>query len=137
MGWNQKAIVCTPRGHHRGDLQPGDLHRFPERGPCVLPAGNAKLHSLYTDAARFFSEATYPTDGMRSVIGDVFARIAGDNSAPAIHRLETAFGGGKTHTLIACTHLAWRGTELAEVAAEFVLRANTASIRNSRANLSL
>ena len=81
---------------------------------------NAKLHSLYTDAARFFGEATYPTDGMRSVIGDVFARIAGDNSAPAIHRLETAFGGGKTHTLIACTHLAWRGTDLAEVAADIV-----------------
>jgi predicted AAA+ superfamily ATPase len=34
---------------------------------------------------------------------------------PALHRLETGFGGGKTHTLIASTHLAFRGRELAEV----------------------
>lgn len=78
------------------------------------------LHSIYTDASRFFSEATYPTDGMKNVIGDVFARIAGDNSTPAIHRLETAFGGGKTHTLIACTHLAFKGRELAEESADIV-----------------
>lgn len=37
---------------------------------------------------------------------------------PRLHqyiRLETAFGGGKTHSLIACVHIANRGTELATV----------------------
>lgn len=82
--------------------------------------GSVSLHSLYTDARRFFSEATYATDGMKSVLGDVFARIAGDNSVPAIHRLETAFGGGKTHTLIACTHLAFKGNELADVVSDLI-----------------
>jgi hypothetical protein len=57
---------------------------------------------------------------MKNVIAEVFGRIAGDNSLPAIHRLETAFGGGKTHTLIACTHLAFKGGELAEVARDLV-----------------
>ena len=47
------------------------------------------------------------------VISEVFSRLSGDNTAPAIHRLETAFGGGKTHTLIACTHLAYKGKEAA------------------------
>ena len=58
------------------------------------------IHSIYTDAEQFFQEATYPTEGLKMVLTDVFARIAGDSSAPAIHRLETAFGGGKTHTLL-------------------------------------
>ncbi|MBM9535982.1 ATP-binding protein [Desulfobulbus alkaliphilus] len=89
--------------------------------------GTVSLHSLYTDAHRFFGEATYPTDGMKSVLGDVFARIAGDNSVPAIHRLETAFGGGKTHTLIACTHLAFKGNELIDVAGDLVNPANLQS----------
>lgn len=71
------------------------------------------IHSIYTNAQEFFSEATYPTEGMKMVLADVFGRLHGDNSLPAIHRLETAFGGGKTHTLIACTHLAHKGTELA------------------------
>ncbi len=38
-----------------------------------------------------------------------------EHSAPALHRLETAFGGGKTHTLIALTHLGFRGRDLAAV----------------------
>lgn len=46
---------------------------------------------------------------------EVFGRLAGDNTMPAIHRMESAFGGGKTHTLIAGTRLAFRGDELADV----------------------
>lgn len=75
------------------------------------------VHNLYTDAEQFFGQATYPTDGMRMVVSEVMARLAGNNGVPAIHRLETAFGGGKTHTLIALIHLGFRGRELAQVAA--------------------
>jgi hypothetical protein len=39
---------------------------------------------------------------------------------PVIHRLETAFGGGKTHTLIALIHLGLRGHDLAAVASGLV-----------------
>jgi hypothetical protein len=73
------------------------------------------IHNLYTDADQFFSQATYPTEGLRRVLYEVFGRLAGDNAMPAIHRLETGFGGGKTHTLIACTHLAHRGRDLTDV----------------------
>ncbi|MDM8550723.1 DUF499 domain-containing protein [Desulfobacterales bacterium HSG2] len=75
---------------------------------------SAMAHLIYTDAGQFFRDATYPTEGLKRILSDVFGRLSGDNSFPAIHRLETAFGGGKTHTLIALAHLGFRGKELAE-----------------------
>lgn len=77
--------------------------------------GQSGIDSIYTNAELFFREATYPTQGLRSTLAEVFSRIAGDMTVPAIHRLETAFGGGKTHTLISCTHIAHKGTELSDV----------------------
>ena len=74
------------------------------------------LHTLYTDAESFFRKATYPTHGMKAVVSEVMARLTGDVTVPAIHRLETAFGGGKTHTLIALVHLAYGGRGLGEIA---------------------
>jgi hypothetical protein len=76
--------------------------------------GREVIDSIYTNADLFFKDATYPTQGLRLTLAEVFGRIAGDTAVPAIHRLETAFGGGKTHTLIACTHIAFRGTEIRE-----------------------
>lgn len=70
------------------------------------------VHSIYTDAVQFFTEGTYATEGFKMVLSEVFTRLSGDSTAPAIHRLETAFGGGKTHTLIACAHVGYRGEEL-------------------------
>jgi predicted AAA+ superfamily ATPase len=75
----------------------------------------ATTHALYTEAETFFREATYPTEGLRMLLTDVLSRLAGENSAPALHRLETAFGGGKTHALIALTHLGFHGGELEAV----------------------
>lgn len=79
-----------------------------------------QIDNLYTDAEQFFRDGTAPTKGIKFVLREALLRLAGDNSAPAVYRLETGFGGGKTHTLIALTHLAFRGTELAEVAAPLV-----------------
>jgi len=70
--------------------------------------------NVYTDAEFFFKEATFPTEGLKKTLNEVFRRIAGDLTAPAIHRLETAFGGGKTHTLIAATHIAARGKAISD-----------------------
>ena len=98
--------ACTPRQ----DILQGTFNPeiFTASLSAVLSfyAGKASgLHAMYTDAGQFFGEATYPTDGLKMVVSEVFARLAGDNSVPAIHRLETAFGGGKTHALIACAHI--------------------------------
>lgn len=83
-------------------------------------SGRRGIDEVYTDAEVFFAEATVPTQGLRTTLSEVFARLAGDVSVPAIHRLETAFGGGKTHTLIACVHIAMRGKELRNVTGDLV-----------------
>lgn len=36
---------------------------------------SAGVHSIYTDAFQFFSEATYPTDGLKMVLAEVFGRL--------------------------------------------------------------
>ena len=78
------------------------------------------LDTIYTNPEQFFTEGTFPTDGMKNVIREIFGRIGGDSQYPAIHRLETAFGGGKTHTLIACAHIAHRGADIASVTSEII-----------------
>jgi len=83
-------------------------------------SSSSTVDNIYTDATLFFKEATYPTQGLCTVLTEVFGRLTGDMTVPAIHRLETAFGGGKTHALIACTHIAHRGKELRDVTANIL-----------------
>ena len=78
------------------------------------------IDAIYTDAFAFFRDATYPTEGLRQTVSNVFRRIAGDPSVPSIQRMETAFGGGKTHNLIACVHIAYRGKEIADVTGDIL-----------------
>ena len=60
----------------------------------------------YKIPARFFAN-TYPTAGLKNLLRNVLARLTGDSSAAAcIFRLDTSYGGGKTHGLIALTHAA-------------------------------
>ena len=60
----------------------------------------------YSDPARFFAN-TYPTRGLKSLLANVCTRLTGKSGAvAAIFRLDTSFGGGKTHGLIALVHAA-------------------------------
>jgi len=63
-----------------------------------------RAEAVYQDPTTFFAN-TFPTAGLKSLLTEAFGRIAGGSGAPVI-RLETAFGGGKTHSLIALYHLA-------------------------------
>ncbi|MCE5361338.1 MAG: ATP-binding protein, partial [Acidithiobacillus sp.] len=65
-------------------------------------AGTAAPH--YQDPALFF-QRTFTTEGMRLLLDSVVRRLAGKGGDPVI-QLQTAFGGGKTHTLLAVYHLA-------------------------------
>jgi predicted AAA+ superfamily ATPase len=67
----------------------------------------------YQDAAAFF-ERTYITEGMRLLLTQVAQRLSGKGGEPVI-QLQTAFGGGKTHTLLAVYHLATRKCPLSEL----------------------
>jgi predicted AAA+ superfamily ATPase len=60
----------------------------------------------YGDPEKFFAR-TFITEGMRHLLMSVAQRLSGRGGDPVI-QLQTAFGGGKTHTLLAVYHLASR-----------------------------
>ena len=73
----------------------------------------------YLDPARFFAN-TYPTRGLRNLLANVCQRLSGaGGEAAAIFRLDTSYGGGKTHGLIALVHAA-RGMSGVANVPEFV-----------------
>ena len=61
---------------------------------------------IYTDAETFFDK-TYLTAGLTKVLKKAASALSGDADAgDRILSLQTAFGGGKTHALVALWHLA-------------------------------
>ena len=60
--------------------------------------------SAYQDPVAFFGR-TYLTNGLRKMLIGAARRLSGDGGDPVID-LQTNFGGGKTHSMIALYHLA-------------------------------
>lgn len=58
----------------------------------------------YQNPTLFF-QRTFITEGMRLLLDSVVKRLAGKGGDPVI-QLQTAFGGGKTHTMLAVYHVA-------------------------------
>lgn len=52
-----------------------------------------------------FCEKTYLTNPLADVLVELAGRLNGDRDASSVYRLQTEFGGGKTHTLLAVYHL--------------------------------
>ena len=93
--------LCDPRE----EVLKGELREdiFAARLKDVM---DGTADPVYGDAQTFF-ENTFPTEGLKTLIIDALGRLVGDAAGKnAIIRLETAFGGGKTHSLIALYHLA-------------------------------
>ena len=57
----------------------------------------------YRDPVEFFSR-TYVTEGMKGLLVQALRRVTGKDGEPVI-QLKTAFGGGKTHSMLALYHL--------------------------------
>ncbi len=77
----------------------------------VVLAGKAP--PTYQDTRTFF-QRTFITEGMRLLLTQVAERLNGRGGEPVI-QLQTAFGGGKTHTMLAVYHLATRTCALKEL----------------------
>ncbi len=93
--------LCEPRD----EVLKGELREdiFAARLKDVM---DGTADPVYGVAETFF-ENTYPTQGLRALLGDALRRLVGRaEGTNAIIRLETAFGGGKTHSLIALYHAA-------------------------------
>jgi len=58
----------------------------------------------YQDAATFFRK-TYPTRGLVNLLAAVLGRLAGTGRGEPVIQVQTPFGGGKTHGLVALYHL--------------------------------
>ena len=69
-----------------------------------------KAAAEYGDAKEFFGR-TFVTTGTRQLLVGVVKRLRGQVADPVID-LKTAFGGGKTHTMLAAYHLVKSAKEL-------------------------
>jgi predicted AAA+ superfamily ATPase len=80
----------------------------------ITAVHTGKATREYQEAVAFF-DRTFITEGMRLLLTQVAQRLAGKGGEPVI-QLQTAFGGGKTHTMLAVYHLATRKCALSELA---------------------
>lgn len=69
--------------------------------------------SEYVDPVEFFRR-TYLTAGLQELLTWSAGRLAGDTNMPPVVNLQTNFGGGKTHSMLALYHLA-SGTPLSQL----------------------
>lgn len=79
----------------------------------ITAVHSGKATAEYQDAVQFF-DRTFITEGMRLLLTQVAQRLVGKGGEPVI-QLQTAFGGGKTHTMLAVYHLATRKCSLSEL----------------------
>ena len=92
---------CRPRADVvRGAVAEADFAA--DLAQVVRGEGSAE----YRDPVRFFQNS-YPTRGLKNLLANVCRRLSGaGGEAAAIFRLDTSYGGGKTHALIALAHAA-------------------------------
>ena len=106
--------TCRPRADVlKGAITESDFAA--DLAQVILGAGNVE----YLDPARFFAN-TYPTRGLKNLLANVCRRLSGaGGEVTSIFRLDTSYGGGKSHGLIALCHAA-RGMQSVSDIAEFV-----------------
>lgn len=80
-----------------------------------------RAHQDYLDPVRFF-QGTFPTENLKRLVKDVTERLAGVQGINSFYKLETGFGGGKTHSLIAAVHAARHGDGLGASLSPFSIR---------------
>jgi predicted AAA+ superfamily ATPase len=94
--------------HH--DVRDGNL-RGAEFAADLFYVSLGDGSAEYVDPVEFFRR-TYLTEGLRDLLTWTARRIGGDRNAPPVVNLQTNFGGGKTHSMLALWHLL-SGTPLA------------------------
>jgi hypothetical protein len=98
--------TCIPREEIlAGELSP---ELFAAKLRLVV---EGKAPQVYQDPTAFFAN-TFATDGLKTLISEVFGRLVGEAAGSPIIRLETSFGGGKTHDEIALWHIAKNGRDI-------------------------
>lgn len=86
------------------DIAANDFARAEFSADLHQVATGTEAASDYNDPIEFF-QRTYLTEGLKSLLGIAIRRLAGDMNAAPVVNLQTAFGGGKTHSMLAVWHL--------------------------------
>ena len=88
--------------HPHPDVAEG-RYRQAEFAADLAQVARGEGSSEYRDPVEFFGR-TYITAGMQTVLVQALLRAEGAGGEPVV-QLKTAFGGGKTHTMLALYHL--------------------------------
>ncbi|CAK0752453.1 conserved hypothetical protein [Gammaproteobacteria bacterium] len=96
---------------HRDVLE--ETFRQSEFTADITSVQSGKAAREYQEAAAFF-DRTFITAGMHWLLTQVAQRLTGQGGEPVI-RLQTVFGVGKTHSLLAAYHLVTRQCPLTEL----------------------
>lgn len=121
---SESAVVDEPKKNSKaeGILKNAPLHGLPSWRDVIEPHPDVRRGEYknaefaadlsqvargegsieYRDPVEFFSR-TYITEGMSNLLEQAFRRVSGKGGEPVI-QLKTAFGGGKTHSMLALYH---------------------------------
>lgn len=94
------------------DIAANDFARAEFAADLHQVATGAEASRDYNDPIEFFHR-TYLTEGLKALLGIAVKRIGGDMNAAPVVNLQTAFGGGKTHSMLAVWHL-FSGREITD-----------------------
>ena len=92
----------------RDDVRQGTLE-LAEFAADLYAVRMKNAPNVYQVPTRFF-DRTYPTYNLKRLARDVLRRLTGQGGNPVI-TVQVAYGGGKTHALIALLHLAEQGSK--------------------------
>ncbi len=81
----------------------GGRYRQAEFAADLAQVLSGRAEPEYQDPAEFY-QRTYITEGMKSLLVAALERVSKKGGEPVV-QLKTAFGGGKTHTMLALYHL--------------------------------
>lgn len=103
--WTQITVPNRDIRERRFDLGVFAIHL----GEIAAESGSGQPE--YADPEEFFN-LTYVTRGLRAQLVQMMQRLTGRGHGASVIQLDTTFGGGKTHTLLAMYHLAKHGYTL-------------------------
>ncbi|WP_246200745.1 Swt1 family HEPN domain-containing protein [Agromyces allii] len=86
------------------DIAANDFARAEFAADLHQVATGAEASVDYNDPVEFFNR-TFLTEGLKNLLGIAAKRLSGDMNAAPVVNLQTAFGGGKTHSMLAVWHL--------------------------------
>jgi predicted AAA+ superfamily ATPase len=140
----RRAAETAIEGQPDGSLKPwreiATPHRDVASGAYQQAEFAADLHQVWRGeaaeeygVAQEFFRRTFVTDGLRRLLVNATRRLSGSGGDPVVD-LQTNFGGGKTHSLIALYHLAGAGPGAARLAGldEVLVEAGTESIPEAK-----